>query len=442
MPPRIILATFGSLGDLHPFIALGLALRARGVTVVVAAAAEYQGKIERAGLAFRPVRPSFKDLERELGMDRAQLTRAALNRHEFLLSDLVMPRLRAAYDDMLAIVPGADLVVISSLAFGARLAAEKSSIPWIAVVLQPLMFLSAFDPPVIPKFEWLTALLRRLGPRITRAALQLAKRALEPQLRPVHALRARIGLAPLDLNPLFEGQYSPAGALGLYSPLMGGIRPDYPRPTAIVGFAAFDSDDGAPAALEAPLREFLAAGAPPLVFTLGSLVVNSPGAFYRDSLAAAHSLGMRAVLLVGARAASDYAGANGATVLVAGYAPHSLLFPRAAAIVHHGGIGTLAQALNSGRPQLIVPFYADQADNAARAVRLGVARSLSPRRYAAASAAQQLAMLMSVPDHRARAAEVRDRLATEDGASQAAAVLLNRLESWNAAGPSAVRGKA
>jgi UDP:flavonoid glycosyltransferase YjiC (YdhE family) len=423
-----MLATVGSLGDLHPFIALGLALRARGATVVVASAAEYRTKIERAGLEFRPVRPSFADLERELGMNRAQLTLAALERSEFLLRALVMPQLRATYDDMLAGVRGVDLVLTSSLAFGARLAAEKSAIPWIAVVLQPLMFLSAFDPPVIPKVPWLTALLRRSGPRVTRAALRLAKWALAPQLRPVHALRAQIGLAPLAGNPLFEGQFSTAGALGLYSPLLGGSQADHPRPTAIVGFAAFDSDDGAPPALAESLNDFLGAGARPLVFTLGSLVVNSPGAFYRESLAAARILGMRAVLLVGP-AAAELAEPEGADVLIAGYAPHSLLFPRAAAIVHHGGIGTLAQALHSGRPQLIVPFYADQADNAARAVRLGVARSLAPARYTAASAAGALARLLRTPDLPARAAAVRARLACEDGAAEAAAVILNRLES-------------
>jgi UDP:flavonoid glycosyltransferase YjiC (YdhE family) len=440
--PRIVLATVGSLGDLHPFIALGLALRARGATVVVACAAEYQTKIEGAGLEFRPVRPSFADLERELRMSREQMTRAALDRDEFLLRDLVMPWLCDSYTDMLAHVRGADLVLTSSLAFGARLAAEKIAIPWIAVVLQPLMFLSAFDPPAIPKVQWLTPLLRRLGPRVTRVALRLAKRALEPQLKPVHTLRAQIGLAPLGLNPLFEGQFSAGGALGLYSPLLGGIRADYPRPTAIVGFAAFDSDNGAPPHLAAGIRDFLKAGAAPLVFTLGSLVVNSPGAFYRESIGAARILGMRAVLLVGERAAAEYAESQGADVLIAGYAPHSLLFPSAAAIVHHGGIGTLAQALNSGRPQLIVPFYADQADNAVRAARLGVARTLNPAGYSAVSAARELARLLRAPDHASCAADVRTRLAREDGAAEAAAVVLNRLESFNSrVQPSSFEGR-
>jgi UDP:flavonoid glycosyltransferase YjiC (YdhE family) len=427
LKPKVILATLGSLGDLHPFIALGLALRAAGADVIVASAAEYQAKVETAGLDFRPVRPSFADMQTELGMTRAQLTSAVLARSDFLLRKLIVPYVKVCHDDMLDIVAGADLVLTSSLAFGARLAAERHAIPWLAVVLQPLMFLSAFDPPQIPQAPWLTELLRRLGVTPTRWVLTLLKAAIGAQLRPLRPLRASMGLPPDPRSPLFDGQFSAAGAIALYSPLLGGVRADYPKPTAIVGFASFDSDDGSDSALAAPLAEFFAAGAPPLVFTLGSLIVHSPGSFYRESLAAARQLGFRAVLLAGANAVTDYAGLAAADVHVCAYAPHSKVFPCAAAIVHQGGIGTLAQALRSGRPQLIVPFYADQLDNAVRAQRLGVARVLAPRRYTAESAARELDVLMRVTDHRRRAAEVGRLLAEENGAAAGAAVVLERL---------------
>jgi rhamnosyltransferase subunit B len=426
--PRIVLSTLGSLGDLHPFMALGLALRARGADVVVATAAEYRSKVERAGLGFRGVRPSFDDMQRDLGMDRAQLTRAVLGRTDFLLRRLIMPHVQASYDDMLALMQGADMVLTSSLGFGARLAAERCTIPWVAVVLQPLMFLSAFDPPAIPKIEFLSSLLRILGPTATRWMLRAFKYALARQLKPVRDLRRRIGLASTRENPLFEGQFSPAGAIGLYSPLLGAIRDDYPKPAEIAGFAYFDSEDGADTALEPSLDEFLDAGARPVVFTLGSLIVNNPGSFYRESLAAARILGKRAVLLVGENAAAAFSGCTSPEVHVAAYAPYSLLFPRAESIVHQGGIGTLAQALRSGRPQLIVPFYADQIDNASRAVRLGVARRVAPRRYAAGSAARLLAKLADESAHLLEAARVRDLLSREDGAAQAACFVMNRLD--------------
>ena len=107
---------------------------------------------------------------------------------------------------------------------------------------------------------------------------------------------------------------------------------------------------------------------------------------------------------------------------MAGYVPHSALLPRAAAVVHHGGIGTSAQALRAGVPQLVVPFFADQHDNAARLGRLGVARSLRRGRYDAARAAGRLRALAGGA-HAGAVARAADRIAGEDGAGAAAAVI-------------------
>jgi rhamnosyltransferase subunit B len=418
----------GSLGDLHPFIALGQALRRRNLTVVLACATEYRSKVEAAGIAFHPLRPDFDDIQKDLGMDRAQLTRGVIERSTFLFNKLVLPYVRTAYEDMMQVTADADVVLASSLAFGARLAAEKLGVPWIAVVLQPMMFLSSYDPPVIPNAEWLTTLLRQLGPTPTRYALWFLKKAINALFRPLHSLRADLSLAATAQNPLFDGQFANAGAIGLYSKLLGEVRPDYPRPTWIVGFANFDSEDGLAARLHPALAAFLDAGPAPLVFSLGSLIVNSPGTFYRESLGAARILNRRAVLLVGEEALGDFAHFGSPEVFVSAYVPHSLLFPRAAAIVHHGGIGTLAQALRSGRPQLIVPYFADQLDNAARAATLGVARVSSPRRYRAASACRELDRLLGDAGCLSRAAKVGETVASEDGAAQAARIVLDMLE--------------
>jgi rhamnosyltransferase subunit B len=425
---KVVLATVGSLGDLHPFIALGAALRERGLNTVIACAAEYQSKVEATGVAFHPLRPGFDEMQRDLGMDRAQLTRGAVAHSEFLFRRLILPYLRTAYEDMMTVTADADLVLPSSLAFGARLAAEKRGIPWIAVVLQPMMFLSSYDAPVIPKAEGFSALLRELGPAPTRYALWMLKKAVNCLFRPLHTLRADLGLAPTAQNPLFDGQFADAGAIGLYSKLLGEVQPDYPQPTSIVGFATFDSENGRDVGLDPALEAFLQAGTPPLVFTLGSLIVNSPGSFYRDSVHAARAVNKRAVLLVGEHAMDTFAHLRSAQVFVCPYAPNSLLFPRAGAIIHHGGIGTLAQALRSGRPQLIVPYFADQPDNAARAVRLGVARILSPRRYSGAPASREFERLFGDGGYLARAREVGESVAAEDGAAQAARIVLDTLE--------------
>jgi UDP:flavonoid glycosyltransferase YjiC (YdhE family) len=433
MTRRIVLATVGSLGDLHPFIALGLALEARGFAVLLASAAEYRDKVGAAGLAFHAVRPSFADLERDLGMSRAAVTHRIVADNRFLFRRLVVPYLRESLTDMQAACDGAALVVASSLAYGARLAAELQGIPCIGVALQPMMFLSAYDPPLVPRGEWLMRLLRALGPGPTAPLLRLVKRSLRGMFAPLEALRAELALPALRHDPLFEDAFPPGGAIGLYSPLLGAVQPDHPPHTRICGFAAFDSGDGRAARLDAALEAFVAAGAPPLVFTLGSLIVNDPGSFYRESVAAARLLGLRAVLLVGDGGLEAVADLAGDDVCSVAYAPHSLLFPRAAVVIHHGGIGTLAQGLASGRPALIVPFFADQVDNADRALRLGVARVLRPAAYRAAAAARQLRALRDQPGFAAAAIAVRQRLAAESGATDAAAFIETRLAALYAA---------
>jgi len=428
MPRKVVLATVGSLGDLHPFIALGVALRARGVNVVIACAEDYRAKVEAAGVAFHALRPGFDDMQRDLGMSRAQLTREVVAHSAFMFRKLVLPYVQSAYEDMMAVTADADLILPSSLAFAARLAAEKRGIPWIAVVLQPMMFLSSYDPPVISEAESFSTLLRVLGPAPTRYTLWILKKALNGLFRPLRALRADIGLAPTSKNPLFDGQFSDAGAIGLYSRLLGEAQPDFPQPASIVGFATFDSEDGRRAGLHPALEAFLIAGPPPLVFTLGSLIVSSPGNFYEQGALAARTLGRRAVLLVGGEAYGDFAHLQSPQVFICPYAPHSLLFPRAAALIHHGGVGTLAQGLRSGRPQLIVPHFADQLDNAARARRLGVARILPPRRFCAASAGRDLDRLLRDEYGLAQACKVAEAVAAEDGAAHAARIVLDMLE--------------
>jgi UDP:flavonoid glycosyltransferase YjiC (YdhE family) len=419
-----VLATLGTLGDLHPFMAVALALRERGVHPVIATSTEYRDKVTAAGIEFQPVKPSFAEIERDLAMTRAELTQNVVARPEFLIRKVVLPYLRATYDDMLPLAADADAVVTSSLAFGARLAAEKCGIAWIAVVLQPFMFMSAYDPPLIPTQEWLGPFLRALGPTLTKPLLRAVKSGMRPMLEPVRRLRREVGLGASGGNALFEGQFSRAGAIALYSSLLGDTQPDYPTPALIAGFAPYDSEDGRSTGLDPGLEQFLRAGEPPLVFTLGSAIVKIPGSFYPESLATARRLGKRAVLLVG----EPPGGGNGqpADVYLCSYAPHSLLFPRAAAVIHQGGVGTLAQALRSGRPQLVVPFFADQADNAARAKRIGVARVLRPGRYAAALAERELAALLT-DQYRARAAQVREHLAAEDGSASAASFIIARL---------------
>ena len=166
---------------------------------------------------------------------------------------------------------------------------------------------------------------------------------------------------------------SPAfGTLALFSPLLARPQPDWPPNTQVTGFVFYETSHELPPDIEA----FLDAGDPPVVFTLGTSAVGAAGDFYDESARAAETLGCRAILLTGTDSRNLPPRKLPSSIMTAGYVPHGAVFPRAAATVHHGGIGTTAQALRAGRPMLVVPHAHDQFDNAFRVQKLGVARTV------------------------------------------------------------------
>lgn len=415
---RIVLATFGSLGDLHPFIAIALQLKAHGHAPIVASSPNFRENVTAAGLAFQPIRPDPEAILRDLHMDLAQYGRAVMRDTIFILESAIFPYLQSTYDDLLPVIAGAALVLSSSLLFSARFAAERLQVPQMTVALQPMVFVSAYDPPAVDPARWLAPILVKLGPRVTRAVYGRAKELASRRAGALQAFRRRLGLPESDMNPLFEGQFSPQGTFALYSSLLASVQPDYPPNTLVSGFAFYDGNV-APA-LEPALEEFLASGPPPLVFTLGSFAVEFADDFFRIGLEVTRRLRFRAVILAGPGHSEPYLTYRSSDIYIGGYAPYSLLFCRALAIIHHGGIGTLGQALRAGRPQLIVPLLSDQFDNAARAVRLGVARTVSRRRYSARCVTAEIRRLVAEPSFARRAAEIGGIVAVDRGAERVA----------------------
>jgi UDP:flavonoid glycosyltransferase YjiC (YdhE family) len=239
-------------------------------------------------------------------------------------------------------------------------------------------------------------------------------------MEPVQQFRASLGL-PRREHPMFEGQHSPYAVLALYSRVFGGPYPDYPPHTTITGQLRYDASHGA--ALSPALEAFLQQGAAPIVFTLGTSAVEVAGRFWEESVRAVQSLGARGVLLAGRDAAPRLAAQAPNNVLVVEGAPHSQLFPRAAAVVHQCGMGTLGTALAAGVPQLAVPYANDQPDNAFRLTRLGVARTLYPSRYRAHRVAGELRQLLGNVAYRRCAQELSRVVNAEHGVTTACDVI-------------------
>jgi UDP:flavonoid glycosyltransferase YjiC (YdhE family) len=406
---RVVITTMGSLGDLHPYIAIALGLRSRGHDVVVATSECYRRKVEATALNFWPIRPDSAWLADPAVANRMMNLRWGLIR---VLREIVLPAIENTYEDTRMAAEGADLLVSHPLTFATRLVAEVTGIRWASTMVTPTGFYSDFDPPLIPGFPAISRRLRFLGPAFWNPLYQILRRASRSIATPWYRLRRELGLpAARDVNPLVDG-HSPELHLALFSSSLAAKQPDWPPQTRVTGFA-FHDFDGNPG-LPPELAEFLNAGPPPIVFTLGSTGGAETGGFYEQSIAAAKRLGIRAVLILG-RNPRSLLPALPAGVVAEQYAPFSFLFPRASAIVHHGGIGTTGLAMRAGRPTLIVPHTHDQPDNAERASRLGIARVLPCHRFTGARAASELARLLSEPAYRERSLEVQAHVQEEDG---------------------------
>jgi rhamnosyltransferase subunit B len=404
---RILLTTFGSYGDLHPYMAVGLELRGRGHAVTIATSAVYAAKVESEGLAFHAVRPDLTEIDSS-AIERLMDARRGTERVVRFLANAT----RGAYEDSRPAVRQADLVVTHPITFGGVLAVRQAGVRWISSVLAPISFMSACDPPVPAPTPWLVQ-ARKLGVGFMRLLWRVAMLSTRPYARPIIDLRRELGL-PDTGNPLFEGANSPRRVLALFSRHLADPQPDWPEQAVVTGFPFFDRhhEEQPPPELE----RFLADGPSPIVFTLGTSAVTVAGRFYRESLQAVQHLGARAVFLTGPYP-QDLPEKLPSGILAAPYAPYSELFPRAAAIVHQGGIGTTAQAIRSGRPMLIVPFAHDQFDNAERVRRLGAARVIYRSRYNAGRVERALGELASCE---AAARRIGELVRAESGAADAA----------------------
>lgn len=408
---RIILNTFGSFGDIHPYMAMAMELQRRGHTPVIATMESYREKIEGAGLEFAPVRPDIpppKEQDSQL-IEKIMEPRTG---PRFLTEGLVFPAVRDSYADLLQAVEGADLLVTHPAAPAGPLVGRKTGMPWISTVLAPFSFISAYDPPVPPYWQW-TRRLSVLGPGVMRFLLNLSKSTYKAKA--VTEFRDELGLEDTG-NPTFEGQHSPTRVLALFSKLFGQPQPDWPPQTEVTGFCFYDGNREIQAPPE--LNRFLDNGAPPIVFTLGSSAVWVARDFYRESIEAARAVGRRAVLLIGDERNLPPSLPEG--VIALDYVPYQTLLPRACVVVHHGGVGTTSQGLLAGVPTLIVPFAFDQSDNAEHARKLFTSRTLYRKNYLAPRVANELDELLRRPFYTRRAMEVSQQLKQEDGPGRAA----------------------
>ncbi len=409
---RILITTFGTRGDVQPYVALGGALRERGHDVTLAAPGAFRDMADGVGLALYPAGSRMLTMLQEV-MPELSGPRDALR-----TLGVMREAMREHLDEQWAAARASepDLVVHHPKCLAGPHLAEALDVP--AVLSIPLPFYTpthAFPIPILGGAS--------LGGRGNRASYALARLTTIMYGGVVDDFRRRIGLGPIGrfADPLRNPDGSPVPVLYPYSRHVVPVPADFPPSAHVTGYWFLRHD---PAwRPETRLVDFLSAGEPPVYVGFGSMGFGKGADERRDAvlaaLAANHLRGIVATgwggLTAGETPSDD--------VLVVDAVPHDWLFDRVAAVVHHGGAGSTAAGLRAGRPSLICPFLGDQPFWGARVHAVGAGPRPLPAKRLSAGLTARLGDLVRDGTYRRRAAEIGEAIRAEDGLGQGVGIL-------------------
>jgi rhamnosyltransferase subunit B len=424
MPLRILLPTIGSSGDVNPIIGLGRALKARGHEVTVITNELFSGQIRESGLGFVPL-GTREEAEKLMGDPRLWNLRKGFGS---IVEGAILPNIRRLYRIIEERRGPSTVVAATTLCLGARVAQDRLGVPTASIHMQPGVFRSLVDSGRLGPFDF--------GPGMPRPIKRMlfwcidavyVDRLICPGL---NAFRSTLGLAPV--RGIFSDYiHSPRLVLGLFPDWFAAPQADWPGNTHLTGFILHD--DGGHSDAHAGADDFLGAGPPPVLVTPGS-AAKDRSIFFRETVKACQRAGVRAMLVTNHPGQLPDGLPPGIRAFP--YLPFSRILPRCAALVYHGGIGTLAQAVKAGVPHLVVPNAHDQPDNGQRIERLGLGLSINPRRFCGHNAARAIGELLRSPRIRERCREFAPRVDGRASLERACALIEGLGNGWPAASAS------
>jgi UDP:flavonoid glycosyltransferase YjiC (YdhE family) len=411
---RWLLTSWGSHGDLYPFLALGRGLKARGHEVSLVGHPDWGAETEVAGLRFVSTgEPSREDFIRDHPDVLSMKWGGMVSLHT-----LVHKAIAPGFDHVMAALQAEarshDVVVAHHFAFPAPVVAELAGLPWATVSLAPGVVPSAHSLPGTNFGRVRHGFTNRAWNRFIWSCGGIISRAMVDPV--VNKLRAQHGLRPVR-DAVFSA-HSPTLNLQLYSEHFAPRPPDWSAEKRMAGFCYYDPPDVP--ALAREIEAFFGRGDAPILFTLGSTAVQNPGLFFQSAVETLTVLGLRGILLFGPE--KNRPASLPDTILAVPYAPYGLIMPRVRAVAHQCGIGTLSHALRAGLPSVACPFAFDQPNNARRLEALGVAEVVLPDQHDARHIGDALQHLLA-SEAPARAQSLGKLIRDEDGVARACEIL-------------------
>jgi len=396
------MTALGSYGDVHPIVGVGAAMRARGHHVTILTNPHFQKVVQSTGLEFLPIGTAEEYDELAHHKDLWHPFRGPT----MVLRTCIEQALRPVYEILESHYrPGETLLVAHVLDLASRVFQEKHGAPMASIHLAPVGLRSFHESPQMfgmAMADWLPRWFRRAQYGLADMYLD---RLMAPELNP---LRKEQGLSPVS-GIMREWCFSPQLVLGLFPDWFAAPQSDWPANTRLTSFPLWDQSETM--AMPDDALEFLDAGEPPMVFAPGSAMTEGEE-FFAAAVEACQRLERRGILLT--KYPEQLPKNLPREVKHFSFVPFSQLLPRAAALVHHGGIGTSAQGLAAGLPQVVMPMAYDQLDNATRLKRLGVAHFIRRRKFRGPRLAQSLEKLLASDTTKENCRRWASRLKADD----------------------------
>ncbi|MDA0242846.1 MAG: glycosyltransferase [Chloroflexi bacterium] len=413
---KILILALGSRGDVQPFLALAVGLRDAGHHVTLAAPYNYREWIVSYGIHFHPARFNPHEMLQRPEVQKMIKSRNVV-RQIRVITEFVRPGLLQSLDDFWEAGQSADFVVQTGTGYGGSEIAQLRGIPLALAFLQPFHRTSAFPSFFLPIRGSLGRWYNRLTHRVMNAALWPSMGPPANEWR-----RTRFQLPPFKSLPdLFAySQQVNAPILYGYSPSALPKPADWGEQMHVAGYWFLDGPpDWQP---PADLLHFLESGSPPVYIGFGSMRDDDPEQLTQLALRALELSGQRGIFLTGWGGLSQTASER---VFVVDNVPHAWLFPRMAAVVHHGGAGTTAAGFRAGVPNLITPFALDQYAWADLATELGVRpKNLGGiKRLTAEKLADAIRVAVHDEGLKARATALGQQIRAENGVARAVEII-------------------